>query len=452
MKSAFLLLMIMVFLMPSCKNGFLEIKPDKKLVIPSTLQDFQGMVDYSQVMNAFMPSLGEVSSDDYYILYEEWKVLSQPQDKNGYIWAEDVYEGNTDPDWKRRYQQVFYANNILEGLDRLKAIEDIEWYNHIKGSAYFFRAFAFFQLAQLYCDTYDKQKDNSGYGIPLRLNSDLNIPTRRSTVRETYEQIISDLNKSVKLLPVSSIYKTRPVKTAAFALLSRTYLIMQEYDKALAFADSVLSSNNYSLMDFNELDTSSAYPMKRYNSEVILQSTLAPVAILLPSRLIIDSTLYRSYSEGDIRKSAWFKINHGNITFKGSYDGSLINFNGLAIDECYLTKSECLARKGKTDKALEMLNKLLKKRFRTGTFMPVNASNSDDALTIILQERRKELLFRGIRWSDLRRLNLAKHTSKTLYRKLNGVTYELEPNSLNYTLPIPDKVIQLSGIPQNKRE
>jgi len=61
-------------------------------------------------------------------------------------------------------------------------------------------------------------------------------------------------------------------------------------------------------------------------------------------------------------------------------------------------------------------------------------------------------LFRGIRWTDLRRLNLDASSAITIYRKLNGTVYKLEPNSVNYILPIADDVIRLSNIPQNIRQ
>lgn len=99
-----------------------------------------------------------------------------------------------------------------------------------------------------------------------------------------------------------------------------------------------------------------------------------------------------------------------------------------------------------------MLNELLVTRYESGSFTPLTASGAEQTLELILQERRKELVLRAIRWTDLRRLNLEPATANTLYRNLNGTLYSLEPNSPNYTLPIADDVIQLSTIPQNIRQ
>jgi hypothetical protein len=68
-----------------------------------------------------------------------------------------------------------------------------------------------------------------------------------------------------------------------------------------------------------------------------------------------------------------------------------------------------------------------------------------------LAERRKELIYRGIRWSDLRRLNRDSRFGIILTKTLNGVTYSLLPNDKRYVLPIDEIEIRLSGIQQNNR-
>lgn len=434
----------------SCNKTFLDIKPDKELVVPSTLDDLQGLLDYSDVMNSYTPSLGEVSADDYYVTDEKWNSLTTPDEKNAYIWTKNIFDGVTSIDWNDSYQVIFYANNALEGLAKINRASDSTLYDQIKGRALFYRAFAFFRLAQIFSPPFDKSGTNEEYSIPLRLISNLNIAVKRSTVKKVYNQITSDLLTAANLLPIHDSYKTRPVKAAAYALLARTYLTMQDYDEALQYSERVINYS-YQLLDFNTLDVSASYPMTRYNSEVIFQSKFY-VPILGSSRLIVDSTLYSFYSDDDIRKDAWFKYVSGNYTFKGSYDGSIQYFSGLAIDECYLTKAECLDREGKIEDAINTLNQFLMSRYKTGTYTPYGTTDPKAALKIILEERRKELLFRGVRWNDLRRLNLNPVTAKTLYRVLKGTTYKLMPNSLNYTLPIPDDVIQMSGIQQNERE
>ncbi|MBO9635898.1 MAG: RagB/SusD family nutrient uptake outer membrane protein, partial [Chitinophagaceae bacterium] len=119
----------------------------------------------------------------------------------------------------------------------------------------------------------------------------------------------------------------------------------------------------------------------------------------------------------------------------------------------YLTRAECYARKGELVLATKDINDLLRTRWKkigtVTTYVDQSFASADEALNVIIKERRKELIFRGIRWSDLRRLNKEDRFKQTLQRSIGGQTYTLEPNSYKYALPIPDYVIQQSSIPQN---
>jgi hypothetical protein len=141
------------------------------------------------------------------------------------------------------------------------------------------------------------------------------------------------------------------------------------------------------------------------------------------------------------------------INFKGSYSGSglVATFDGIANDELYLIRSECYARTGNINAAIADLNGLLKKRWKTGTFVPVTTSDAKAALKLILSERKKELIFRGLRWSDLRRLNTDEQFKVTLYRHIGGQQYSLTPGDKRYVMPIPDNEINIDGLAQNPR-
>ncbi|QEC73604.1 RagB/SusD family nutrient uptake outer membrane protein [Arachidicoccus ginsenosidivorans] len=111
-------------------------------------------------------------------------------------------------------------------------------------------------------------------------------------------------------------------------------------------------------------------------------------------------------------------------------------------------RAECLSRAGKVKEAMNDLNTLLLKRWVSGTYKVYNASTTEEALKIILAERRKELLYRGLRWMDLKRFNL-EGRNITLTRKVDGKIYELKPNDPFYALPIPSYVVENFGYKQN---
>ncbi|HVW96700.1 MAG TPA: RagB/SusD family nutrient uptake outer membrane protein [Mucilaginibacter sp.] len=434
----------------SCKKNALDIKSDDALVVPSTLQDFQGMLDNEVTINTSAPALDEMSTDNLYLPYTTWQALSNAFERNSYIWAKDIFQGASSNDWYYAYQKVFYANVILDGLQNIQ-VTDINRtdYNNVKGQALFLRAYSFFKIAQDYAKPYIASSAKTDLGIVLRLTSDINAKSVRSTVQQTYDQITSDLLTAQSLLPVTPSYKTRASQPAAAALLARIYLTMGDYQNAFKYADASLKAFS-TLLDYNTLNAAASYPVPLLNSEVEYHQALSLYLTFL--NMQVDPGLIQSYNSNDLRLTVFYKNNNnGTYSYKGSYVGSLTLFGGIAADETYLIRAECNARLGNTSDAMNDLNTLLQKRYKTGTFTALTASSADNALSLILAERRKELVFRGLRWSDLRRLNQDPRFTVTLTRNLNGTVYTLPPNDPKYVFPISDNVITYSGIQQNPR-
>jgi hypothetical protein len=143
-------------------------------------------------------------------------------------------------------------------------------------------------------------------------------------------------------------------------------------------------------------------------------------------------------------------VNSGRVNFKGSYTGLNQAFTGLATDETYLIRAECRAQAGNITGALEDINTLKLNRYK-GAFVPFTASTKEQALSIILSERRKELPCRGVRWTDIRRLNLEGANIKPA-RIINNQYYELPVNSSLYALPLPPDAVALGNYQQNIRK
>jgi len=442
----------MILLFSSCKKDWLDAKPDKKLVVPQTLADLQAILDNTfYIFNNSQPALGEIGSDDYYLTYAAWQRLYSNTQRNAYIWAKDVYNNEPVADWMLPYQRVFNENYILETIQAIGRDESnaARWDN-VKGSALFCRGFDFYSLADEFEKPFDSATAASDPGIVLRLHSDISEKAGRSTVRETYNQVISDLKESLQYLPALPAFKTRPSKAAAYAMLARTFLNTGNYTSALQYADSAIALSP-ALLDYNSLDSTAPYPFPLFNTEVIYHTTIYYFDALRSSVAIVDSTLYNSYDANDLRKSLFINTAiDGNPRFRGGYEG-YTGFAGIATDEMYLLSAECNARLGNIAAAMDRLNALLITRWRQGTFSPVTAATGIEALRLILSERRKELLFRGLRWTDLRRLNKDPQFAVTLTRSLNGATYSIAPNDNRYVYPIPDQEIQLNGIEQNPR-
>jgi hypothetical protein len=432
----------------SCTK-YLEERPNKAMVVPHSVTDYTALLDAAFLLNVGYPSAGEIGSDNIWVTATDFAALSDRTARHAYIWDRDLFNDNENNDWSFPYQTVLYANTAAEGIEKVArtAANASEWDN-VKGTALFFRAFAFYNLAQQFCVPYNEATAATDMGIPIRLSPDLSSPSRRASVEATYRQIMEDARAASGLLPITPLHRTRPSKGAAFALLARTALTMGQYSEAVRWGDSCLALP-HALLDYNTLSATVANPLRRFNSEVLFHATLASKSILTPTIGKIDSLLYRSYATNDLRRTLFFKATPGGVSFYGSYDGTNSLFGGIALDEVYLIKAEGEARLGRTADALSALNALLVKRYRTGTFVPVTASSAEAALRVILEERLKELLLRGLRWSDLRRLNRESDKAVEVKRVISGMTYVLPPDDRRYTLPLPEKAVQLGGIPQN---
>ncbi|GAA4331489.1 hypothetical protein GCM10023149_37330 [Mucilaginibacter gynuensis] len=432
----------------------MEKKPNQALTVPTTLTDLRTLLDNNDDLNQ-APYLTTTCTDDIYTT-KDGLLAAGSIVSNSYLWEKDVYEGQPQADWNRPYQQVFYANVVLEGLEKLTGPDKgtAEFLN-LQGSALFIRALAFYHLAQEFALPFDPATASLTPGIPLRLATDVNVRSKRGTLLQTYTQIVKDLEAAKDLLPLSAAFKTRPTKPAALALLARVLQTMQIYDQAAEAATKCLKSNG-SLIDYNTLDVSAyrAFPraIPNGNVEVLYFTPLINVDFLdFPTLTAIDSTLYRSYDEHDLRKTLFFRQWDGYVTFKGNYSGNAAVFGGLATDEVYLIRAECYARMGNITLAMKDLNELLKNRIIKTAFSPLKAANVEEALMLILAERRKELVFRNTRWTDLRRLNQDSRFAVTLLRHIDGQEYRLPPGDRRYTFPIPDDEIRNSGIEQNPR-
>ncbi|KAA8480095.1 SusD-like starch-binding protein associating with outer membrane [Arcticibacter tournemirensis] len=441
---------IAVVLLPFGCKDYLDEKPDKTLAVPSGLKDLQALIDNYAIINNRDPFSGEISATDYYLTDADWSALTTEGHKRMYLWLPDYLFDTTPNDWSQCYAVVYYANSVLTGLEDIEktTANQTEW-DDLKGQALFLRAKAFAQLAFIFCPAYNEATSETDQGLPLRLNINFNEVSERSSVKQTYARIINDLKTAALVLKDQPGHVMRASRAATYGMLSRVFLSMRVYTDAALYADSCLRIRN-TLIDYATVPGSKTYPFTQFNNEVIFESMASPPRPLGNSRAKISADLYSMYADGDYRKSLFFKSNgNGTYGFRGSYEGSAALFSGLSADEMYLTRAECLVRTGNPQQALQDMDKLLKMRIKD-YHLPVFA-NDKEILSFILNERRKELVMRGIRWMDIKRLNREEGRAIRMKRIINGVEHELKPDDLRFALPVPEDVILLSGMKQNPR-
>ena len=161
--------------------------------------------------------------------------------------------------WDGSYKVIAQTSNLIKMVDEGTSVERD---NQI-GEAYFLRGMMYFYLCRAYGRPYYQSPD-SNLGVPIVNGTpedmeNLDLPDR-ATVKQTYEQAIKDLEKSIELFSINNgpIFGSA---NAAKALLSRIYLYMSgTYEApntefanlAIKYADEVIASSDYSLLPRTE--------------------------------------------------------------------------------------------------------------------------------------------------------------------------------------------------------
>ncbi|MEB2778719.1 RagB/SusD family nutrient uptake outer membrane protein [Algoriphagus sp. D3-2-R+10] len=443
---------IVLLFLTSC-SGFLDEKPSVDIVVPTTLQDLQALLDNSSMNSS--SGISVIGTDDLITTQEGLMSLNnQITEGNAYLWKEDILEGLSFSDWNLNYSNILTSNIVLQQLDGVsKSIQnEMEW-NRIKGSALFYRAFNYYDLLRLFAPQYDPATAGTQLGVPLRLDPEIRNNEKRADLETCYAQIRMDLENSLELLPDLPIdYPTRTSKWAAYGLLARMSLQLGRYEEALKYADLCLGIKS-DLIDYNSLNPAGRFPFSQFNEEVIFHSSMVTYSYISRPLIHVNPELLSLFTDFDLRKALYLRPTNveDRFNFKGHYTSGNIGFSGIAVDEIFLIRAEALVRRGQFQEGMDMLNDLLVTRFSEGNFEPLTAVIEEVALELVLEERRKTLVFRGHRWDDLRRLNRDSQFQKTLSREVGGVTYTLLPNSKRYVYPIPQNELDFNDILQNDR-
>lgn len=438
-----------LFLLVSCEQEFLSIKPSSNIIRPQTLEDLEQMLDNNFVINV-TGGLQRLASDEYYIATQEiWQGLFSSTQRNAYLWKTNLYEGETNiKDWDNLYTAIFYANSVLEELDRIGG-NDQERIDDIRGRALFVRAYALFDLVNTFAPCYDSRTAATVPGVPIRLSADVNQVEKMATVEACYGRIINDLEGAVNFLSSDKPLplRTRQSKTAAYGMLAKVYLVMGDFQKAGLYADTCITLYP-TITDFNELDANTDQPFHQNNDDVIYYTTqildyttTSGVGMLTGNYIGMDTTLMTMYDPEDLRLQIFFNKNEQGRFYRkmmfGSVAVNLYPFTGLATDEIYLIKAESLARIGEVGEAKNALLQLLRKRFPPGYDFEIDHLEQVSLIERVLLERRKELIWRSTRWTDLKRLDKLGITTTTT-RKLGDNVYEISSDDDRVVFPIPE--------------
>ncbi|MCD0490080.1 RagB/SusD family nutrient uptake outer membrane protein [Pedobacter sp. MC2016-14] len=461
MKIKYLYIAFVFLSLGSCKK-FLDIVPKDKF-IPSTVEDYENMLNYATV-STYGDYFEDLITDDAFLpegqpgnLYTKQRLSA----RKIYTFNKDVYgEGDNDILWSEGYKRIFYFNTVANNIMKAQGSTEAEK-RSIRAEALLGRALEHLMLVNVYGKHYDAATAGTDPGAPLVLEADISAKNSRNTVQEVYNQVIADAEEAVKDLPLKNkISKFRACKAGGYAFLSRVYLFMGDYANALKNADLALGLQN-ELANMNGYNVIVPGPFpndpnipgaplgwtnipnaERHPESLVARTNLRPFGLGMD--VCATPELTSLFSNNDRRwalyfANAWppappfnYMDRYGvKIFLRGDYYN-----NCLAVPEVYLNRAECKARANNLSGALADINKLRLNRIVPAAyheFTPADFNNdSERVLRFVLEERRRELVFTGMRVIDLKRLNKETRFQKTITHVAEGVTYTLTPNSPNY--------------------
>lgn len=400
--------------------------------------------------------------------------------------------------WANEYGKIFRANMVLENLDRVSGPDADKAI--LKADAHFIRAYSYWTLASNYCLPYTEANKNE-LGLPIKTSTSFEQPVERQPLEAVYALIEADLAAaltiSLPLVQNGTPRHWRANTAGVHGFAARYYLSLTNYQSALQHAEAALAEYD-ALVDYNT--------EMRYGRDVTVNiNTGTPAAETVtlkfpythdnqsdltdmigwkeflyfrmlnheswwyvPSQELID--LYDH--EHDLRYRYHFvegySYDRGMTNPAYNWPGYIFFFkdrlpSGPTVAEMLLIKAECLARTNNVPAALAAVNTLRAKRLEPGAWVNLTAANQAEAITVILEERRRELPYTQ-RWNDIRRFNNNEdpnddvELSRTFYPyNISSVqaseppkAYTLPKNSRRFAAPLPrtemissqDKIVQ----------
>ena len=465
MKKVTTILAICVVVMLTGCNDYLDIKP-KGEKIPKTVTDYETLLNYESVQKV-SDTYPTYLTDDVYLPDVAQGTATPGLNSvdqsilNLYLFKKDVFgEAQDDGFWFASYNRIYYYNTVIDNI--MDAEGPSEQQKHsIRAEALISRALEYLYLVNGYAKHYDVRTAETDPGVPLILDEDISKKDLvRASVKDVYAQIQSDLQAALPNLPAQPKGNAfRASKAAGYGILAKMYLYMGNYAEALKAANAVLEMNN-SLLDLKKYAVvkpqssigRTNVPQDIDNPENIYIK-FAPYVYGLSSKVFGSDELISLFSEDDMRLQVYFTKNFRNIPTDKYVWAPYLRANlAVSSPEIYLIAAECEAREGSIERAIALINKLRDNRIKNNT--DIVATDRNDALQKVLEERRRELAMSGmVRYIDLKRLNQESQFAKTVTHVTGEGTFSLEPNSPLYVLPIPAKVMRFNknSMKQNER-
>jgi len=484
----YILLLVPGLFFSGCKK-YLEQAPDERTQLNSVEKVAELLVTAYPRANyiTFTEAMSDNAAD---------KGTSGGEPVNRDPWFfEDVKSRDEDsPDfyWNACYKAIAAANHALEAIALANNPKD---YDAQKGEALVARAYAHFMLVTLFSKVYNPATAATDPGIPYVTEPEKVVFQKysRKTVAYVYEQIEKDLTEGLPLIKdnVYKVPKYHFTRSAANAFASRFYLFKKDYNKVVDYANAVFSGTSI-VTNLRPINDSEYRSLQYYALEAQYTESTTNANILLAETNSYWGRSYATYRYGytfDILYQTHFNSNvtGGQWAWQiYGQDKSLnipkfrehfvkISTNAdigdgydmvplLSAEEVLFNRAEAYTYLGNTTAAIKDLNDYASTRIITSDnnpfYNPITHAVTANKITsfyrtsslqtglirTILDFKRVEFMFEGLRWFDILRYNIRViHTIAS-----NNLPVILDASDPRRVLQIPREAIQ-DGLEANPR-
>ncbi|MCW9707994.1 RagB/SusD family nutrient uptake outer membrane protein [Fodinibius salsisoli] len=394
--------------------------------------------------------------------------------------------GNVETLWRDGYAIIQGANRVIEAIGE----ESSDKLDQIKGENLFLRALVHFQLVNNFGRPYT-QNPEQNLGIPIVDFTDIQERPGRATVAEVYDFIVKDLEQAASLMneDKNSSYASTEV---AYALLSRVHLYMENNEQAIEYANRVINSGRYELVDTqtyreyftlpneNNPETIFAikhtkendhgfgnigsmylrsddgvgwgemYASKSYRDVLGRYEEDARHAFIEPQYVRNEDGSIQKDENGDpvLEERNGYPKYYVN---KFSYQEGIVSLSSpviLRLAEMYLNRAEANAKLGNDQQAIDDVNTIRKRAGLSGNqlYSVGDLKNHDSIMDVVMEERRLEFAFEGQRKFDVFR------NGRTMQRDYPGTHLStgeaaqvIQPDEPRVVFYIPENEIELNG-------
>ena len=454
-------LFTLLLVLTSC-NDWLDVQPRSQVEDDELFETESGYKEALAGVYSSMVSTSTYTKELTYgfigVLGQEWDFYysAQYDDAAAYNYDAAYPTNSIRSIWANNYTGIANVNNLLAHIDGDEHLFFTDNYNVIKGEALALRAFLHFDL--LRCFGVSFAVNPSQPAIPYSTALSYRVFPQLS-VREVAEAVVADLQAAEALLKEADpIITGREITEstdngylmnrqlhlnyyAVKALQARTYLWMDDYDRALAAANVVIESGQFEWASVANLqagyDRTLASEHLFALNNLTMSSDIADVFFSDDSQYSFAVTRerlldYFDNATQDYRYTFLFKsgsATHANNRYLMKYDDPSTadtyyryKMPLIRLGEMYLIKSEVQYRRNEPDAARATLNQL-----RQARNLPALDELPTDYYLALIHEYRRELLGEGQLFFLYKRLNRA----QVLYSDVDAVAEKV------YTFPLP---------------